>query len=270
MGERFDKISTRTLTIAITLPIILTIIYFGGILYYGSISIIAILAFLELWYIAKNQDYQPSLILGLIFTMFLLFLNDILDLQPFSYVHSVFTLLFFIIILEHFFLKLNKNSVMNIALTIFMAIYVGYLFSYFLEIMKLTNGRILLIFSLFCTWVSDVFAYLVGVYFGKNHPFPYLSPNKTLEGAIGGIIGGGISGLVFYSTIPTKLYILFLLGIVAAISGQMGDLFESLIKRNFRVKDSGNLIPGHGGILDCIDSILFSIPILFYSFKILL
>jgi phosphatidate cytidylyltransferase len=270
LGERFDKISTRTLTIAVTLPVILAIIHFGGILYYGTISIIAILAFLELWYIAKNRDCQPSLISGLAFTMFLLFLKNILDLQPFSNVRTIFTLLFFIIILEHFFLKLNKYSIMNIALTIFIALYIGHLLSFFIEIMGLTNGRILLIFSLFSTWISDIFAYLIGAYFGKNHPFPYLSPNKTLEGAIGGIIGGGICGLAFYSAIPIKLYILFLLGIIAAISGQMGDLFESLIKRNFGAKDSGNLIPGHGGILDCIDSILFSIPILFYSFKILL
>jgi phosphatidate cytidylyltransferase len=270
LGEKFDKISTRTLTMVIILPIALAIIHFGGILYYGTISIIAILAFIELWYIVKSRDYRPSLILGLVLTLFLLFLKNILDSQSFSYAHTVFTLLFFLIILEHFFLKLTKNSIMNIALTIFMCVYIGHLLSFFIEIMGLKNGSILLTFSLFSTWISDIFAYLIGVYFGKNHPFPYLSPNKTLEGAIGGIFGGGICSLAFYSTIPIKLPILFLLGIIAAIFGQMGDLFESLIKRNFGVKDSGKLIPGHGGILDCIDSILFSIPILFYSFKLLL
>ncbi len=270
MGEKFEKISTRTLTIVITLPIILLIIYLGGTLYYGAISFIAISAFLELLYIAKHHDYQLSLISGLAFTLFFLFLKNILEFIPYSSARTIFVLLFFIIILEHFFLKTNKYSIMNIALTIFMATYLGHLLSFFIDMIGLPNGKILLIFSLFTTWISDIFAYLVGINFGKNHPFPYISPNKTLEGTIGGILGGGLCALAFYSIIPLKLYILPLLGIIAATSGQIGDLFESLIKRNFGVKDSGNLIPGHGGILDCIDSILFSIPILYYSFKILL
>lgn len=270
MGEGFDKISTRTLAIVIILPIILLIIHLGGILYSGTISIVAILTFLELWNIIKNQEYQPSLILGFAFTIFFLFLKNILELYPYTYIRAIFALLFFVIILEHFFLKLGKYSIINIALTIFMSIYIGFLLSFFIEIIGLTNGRTLLIFSLFSTWVGDIFAYLIGINFGKNHSFPYLSPNKTLEGAIGGLLGGGVCALAFYSIIPLNIYILFLLGIVAAISGQIGDLFESLIKRNFGVKDSGTLIPGHGGILDCIDSILFSIPALYYAFKILL
>lgn len=270
MGERSDKVSTRTLTIVISLPIVLLIIHLGGILYTGIISIVAILTFLELWNIVKSQEYQPSLILGLVFTILFLFLKNILALHSYTYIRAIFALLFLLIILEHFFLKLNKYSIVNIALTIFMAIYIGFLLSFFIEIMGLANGKILLIFSLVSTWVSDVFAYIIGINFGKNHPFPYLSPSKTLEGAIGGLLGGGVCALVFYSIIPLSMYTLFLLGIIAAVSGQAGDLFESLIKRNFGVKDSGTLIPGHGGILDCVDSILFSIPALYYAFNFLL
>ncbi len=268
MGEKFEKISARILTIVLGLPIILLTIHFGGILYYSTIILIAILAFWELWHIIKHQEYQPSLILGVTLTIFFLFLKNISEL--FSNVKLIFTLLFFLIILEHFFIKPHKRSILNITLTIFMALYIGHLLSFFIEIRGLTNGKVLLTFSLFCTWISDIFAYLVGINFGKKHPFPYLSPNKTLEGAIGGFLSGGMCALAFYSILPLRIYTLLILGLIAAIAGQIGDLFESLIKRNFGVKDSGTLLPGHGGILDCMDSILFAIPILYYTFQIVL
>lgn len=270
MGEKFDKISIRTLTTVIILPIILLIIHLGGKLYYGTIILLAILVFIELRHIVKHHDYQPSLILGLILTAFFLFQEKIFELYPPCDVRAIFTLIFLLIISEHFLLKPKKSSIINIALTIFMAIYTGHFLSYFIGFLNLANGKILLIFSLFCTWISDIVAYLIGVRFGKNHPYPYLSPNKTMEGTIAGFFGGGICALAFYSKLPLNIYILFILGIVSAISGQIGDLFESLIKRNFGVKDSGTIIPGHGGVLDVIDSILFSIPTLYYIFKILI
>jgi len=117
--------------------------------------------------------------------------------------------------------------------------------------------------------MSDTMAYIVGINFGKKHLFPNISPNKTLEGSIGGILGGSISGIAFYFLLPLHPLILFSLGLIAAICGQAGDLFESIIKRNFDVKDSGKLIPGHGGVLDCMDSILFSIPFLYFCLNYL-
>ncbi len=265
MGEKFEKINSRTLTIIIGLPIILLIIHLGGALFYATVTMVALLAYLELWYILKQKTFQPSLIPGLVFMLFFLFQKNILELYP--NIKLIFTLLFLVIILAHFFIKPHKYSIINIAITIFIAIYIGHFLSFLIEMRSLPNGKLLLVFSLFCTWVNDTLAYLVGINFGKKHPFPYLSPNKTLEGAIGGAIGGGICAVAFYSAIPLQLFHLFLLGFIAAIFGQIGDLFESLIKRNFEVKDSGTLLPGHGGILDCIDSILFSIPILYYIFS---
>lgn len=256
------------MTIIIGLPVVLLIIHLGGIVYYLSIALIAMLSFWELWVIVKQQSYRLSLVLGILLTLYFLFPKYISEL--FYNPRLVFTILFFLISLEHFINKPQKHSIINIALTIFIAIYVGHLLSFLIEIRELGNGKILLMFSLFTTWVNDIAAYLVGVNIGKKHPFPYISPNKTLEGALGGLLGGGICALVFYFVIPLGVGLLFFLGLTAAVSGQIGDLFESLIKRNFGVKDSGNLLPGLSGILDCIDSCLFSVPILYYAFLVLL
>lgn len=268
MGEKFEKINSRTMTIVIGLPIVWLIIHLGGIVYYIGIMLIALLSFWELWIIVKQQNYCLSLVLGTVLILFLLFPRYVSEL--FSNPRLVFTILFFLISLEHFLNKPQKHSIINIALTIFIAIYVGHLLSFFIEIRELSNGKNLLFFSLLTTWVNDVMAYLIGVNFGKKHPFPYISPNKTLEGALGGLLGGGLCALAFCSVIPLKISLLFFLGLAAALFGQIGDLFESLIKRNFGAKDSGSLLPGLSGILDCIDSCLFSVPILYYTFLVLL
>jgi len=262
LGEKFEKISARTLTIAIGLPVVMSVIYLGGTIYYFAIALIALLSFWELWHIVNHLDYQPSMVLGIAFTLFFLFQKSISALFP--NIRFIFTALFVLINLEHFIIKAHKHSIINIALTIFIAIYVGHFLSFLIELRELVNGRTLLTFTLFTTWACDVAAYLVGINFGKRHPFLYLSPNKTLEGSLGGLLGGGVCALAFYSVIPLKIYLLFILGLIAAISGQIGDLFESLIKRNFGVKDSGKLLPGLSGILDVIDSCLFSVPILYY------
>lgn len=172
--------------------------------------------------------------------------------------------------MEHFLLRPKKNFLINISLTLFISIYIGHFLSFIIHIRDLLHGDILLIFALFTTWMSDTVAYIFGVYFGKSHIFPSISPNKTLEGSISGILGGAICGMLFYFVLPLNPIILLVLGFFAAICGQIGDLFESLIKRNFNVKDSGNLLPGHGGILDCMDSVLFSVPALYFCFYLIL
>lgn len=270
MGEKFEKIGIRTLTIVVGIPIILLIIHSGGIIFYASLGLISLLGALELWQIFKKKDYHPALISGFFAIMFFLF-QKVMSESIFFDTRLIFTLLFFLIIMENFLLKPQKNNgLFNIAITIFIAVYLGHLLSFLIEMRELPNGKILLIFSLFTTWMSDIVAYLVGNKLGKRHPFPFLSPNKTLAGSLSGLLGGGLCGMAFYLILPIKPFLLAIIGIMAALFGQLGDLFESMIKRIFGVKDSGHLLPGHGGILDCMDSILFSIPILYYYFSFFL
>jgi len=137
----------------------------------------------------------------------------------------------------------------DISIIIFSSIYLGYLFSFILKIKYLPNGNYYLLSLLFITWVNDTTAYIIGTKFGKNKIFPRISPKKSIEGSIGGIISSSISVFILKNWLSLTFTKLIFLGLVIAIMAQLGDLFESMLKRGSEVKDSSNLIPGHGGLL---------------------
>lgn len=128
-------------------------------------------------------------------------------------------------------------------------------------------GRRSLMFLLVCVWVSDSAAYFAGKAFGKRKLAVKISPNKTVVGSIAGILGSVSSAflLKWFSLVTWPLSFVFLSGLFLSVVAQAGDLAESLVKRDAGVKDSGALIPGHGGILDRVDALLFSVPMFFYS-----
>ena len=134
------------------------------------------------------------------------------------------------------------------------------------------QGNYLVWFILLCSWGSDTCAYAVGVLFGRHKMTPRLSPKKSIEGCIGGIAGAalvcGIYALClnhFFSDVSVSVIGYAVLGMAASVVSQIGDLAASALKRNYGIKDYGKLIPGHGGILDRFDSILFTAPIIYYS-----
>jgi phosphatidate cytidylyltransferase len=124
-----------------------------------------------------------------------------------------------------------------------------------------------IVFALATTWLGDTFAYFVGRSLGRTPLAPHISPKKTWEGSIGGLIGAALTGIgcVYLFGLPISPLIGAVLGGIAGIIGPLGDLAESQIKRQIGVKDVGSLLPGHGGILDRIDSILFMVPIIYYG-----
>ena len=140
----------------------------------------------------------------------------------------------------------------------------------FVERMEI--GRLLIISILILTWSNDIFAYLVGKNIGRTKLLPSVSPNKTIEGSLAGLVGGVISGiLIFRFLLPYEFHIFSIVFVclIFSILGQFGDLCESALKRKAQVKDSSNLIPGHGGFFDRLDSFLFVIPLLYIFLKIL-
>ncbi|MGD9849641.1 MAG: phosphatidate cytidylyltransferase [Nitrospirales bacterium] len=149
---------------------------------------------------------------------------------------------------------------------IFGIFYVALLFGYFIQIRQLPQGITMVFFVLIVTWLSDTGGFVFGLTFGRHPLAPVLSPKKTIEGFLGGIlfslIGAILCHLWFFSvmSLPHSA----ILGILLAICGTLGDLTESAIKRSVQVKDSGTLIPGHGGVLDRIDSLLLSAPAFYY------
>jgi phosphatidate cytidylyltransferase len=157
-------------------------------------------------------------------------------------------------------------SVQSVAFTLLGVFYVGWLFSYVLLLRLLIDGPYYVFYIFGVVWLGDAAALIVGTLIGRHKLAPSISPRKTIEGAFGGLLGslcgatlGGLLLLGHFSLIQCLA-----VGCMLAVLGQLGDLSESLLKRSAGVKDSGVLIPGHGGILDKVDGILFGAPALYY------
>ncbi len=129
------------------------------------------------------------------------------------------------------------------------------------------QGLYFLIFIFFVILLTDISAYYFGVRYGKHKLCPVISPKKTIEGAVAGLIAALITGLIVGALIGISLYHSFVLALITTVMAQLGDLSESLIKRDAGVKDSGHSLPGHGGFLDRADSYLFSVPVAYYYIK---
>ncbi|HTY81733.1 MAG TPA: CDP-archaeol synthase [Dehalococcoidales bacterium] len=148
------------------------------------------------------------------------------------------------------------------------ALYVGWLLGLLVNLRLLPDGRNWLYMALIATFASDTLAYFIGKAFGKNKMSPAISPGKTWEGAVAGVFGALIISILFTLKtplqVPLKISESIILGFFISVFGQIGDLAESLLKRNTGVKDSGSLMKGHGGILDRIDSILFASAVVYF------
>src|SRR3989339_1222070 len=143
-------------------------------------------------------------------------------------------------------------------------IYIGWFFSYFLLIRNLTPHGGYLFFLMFTVWFMDVVAYLIGKKFGKHKMVPNISPNKSWEGAIAGFIACLIAAEIFSGIAMINGMHALILGVIIGIVAQLSDLVESVIKRDAHVKDSSQMVPGHGGVLDRMDSFILTAPIMYY------
>lgn len=177
--------------------------------------------------------------------------------------------IFFYVILSNL-----KITVVDIAITIFALIYIPFMFSFIKLIMLMPSSRILVWYVFLGAFACDTFAYIIGSKFGKIKLAPVISPKKTVEGAIGGIFGTIIAYIILtffanrYFALNFNFVFIIIAGIIAGIAGQLGDLAASAIKRYCKIKDFGDVIPGHGGILDRFDSTLFVAPVIYMFLKI--
>lgn len=163
-----------------------------------------------------------------------------------------------------------SSGVSNFALTFLGIFYIGFLLSHVTLIRNMAEGKLWVLFLILTVWAGDVFALLSGVLLGRHKLYPKISPNKTVEGLIGAILGSILVALIFsHFFLPSFNRWNFIpLGAGLGFFGQLGDFTESMLKRSAQVKDSGSLFPGHGGMLDRLDSFLFSAPFLHYSLSI--
>lgn len=185
----------------------------------------------------------------------------------------LFTLICMLVI---YVLQYPDYKIDQVAKSFFAFIYAGVLLFCIYQTRELAGGNWLVWLIFISSWGSDTCAYLVGMLFGKHH-FSELSPKKTLEGCAGGVIGAGIIGLVYSVFFPYDSLFLFpvtvvfpIISMIGAVISQFGDLAASAVKRNYEIKDYGTLIPGHGGILDRFDSVIFVAPFVYYLIRMVM
>jgi phosphatidate cytidylyltransferase len=180
-----------------------------------------------------------------------------------------------LLILSLLFMGTSQNlssTISSIGITLFGIFYVGFLLSHVTLIRNMTHGKRWVLFLIATVWAGDISAFLSGSLFGRHKLYPKISPKKTFEGLGGAIIGSILVALAFALLFIPHLEIGPCMGVAAGVGilGQLGDFTESMLKRSAQVKDSGSFIPGHGGMLDRLDSFLFSAPFLHYSLLYLL
>lgn len=158
----------------------------------------------------------------------------------------------------------------------FIFIYVGVLLSFLFQTRELRYGRYFVWLIFISSWGSDTFAYVFGITFGKHKLAPVVSPNKSVEGSLGGIFGSAVLGYVFgyffgshMSEVHNPAFVCAVASAIGSVISQIGDLAASAIKRNYQVKDFGDFFPGHGGVIDRFDSMLFTAPAVFFALRFL-
>lgn len=265
-------LKTRILTGAMLTVIIALVIIFSHIPWVLKVAAlcISLQSVYELYRVNKLYDNKKLYFVSCLITLILSFIN----IPGYSYIMAVF----FIASLIYFtYLMLNMKSItnLNIAITFMLGVMIVIFFGSMSAIRTMNNGFYLLLAAVLVSVITDIAAYFVGKGLGNHKLAPVISPKKTIEGSIGGmVISTVILMVVAYIlhannvvTVDFGISVIYL--ILASIIGQFGDLSMSVIKRINKIKDYGSLLPGHGGILDRFDSLLFVLPFT-YLFSCLL
>lgn len=262
--QGLSNLTQRILTAAVLIPIVLSVVAYGSeFLFWLILCVIILLALYEFYGLLEvgGHTYLTWIGLGLGLLLNVAFLMGNPNQVMAASVFGVIACLVYVIgsRVER---PQDVPAIIGISLGL---IYIGCLLNYLLYIRRLPQGRGLVLLLLLAVWACDSGAYFVGRRFGKHKLAPRISPGKTIEGALGGV--GASLGVVFLARVwldNLSVTEAILLGIGIGITAQVSDLCESKIKRWAEVKDSGSLIPGHGGMLDRIDSFIFAAPFFYF------
>lgn len=261
---------TRAISGIILVIIILVAGLIGKDVLYGITAIISLIGLFELYRVVNIE----KTILGLVGYLSSIIYYIVIRFADGRYVMP--TLIGMVLLcLAVYVFTFPKYETQKVLMAIFGVIYVPVLMSY-LYLIRMTEDGIYTFWLIFIgSWICDTFAYLTGVTCGKHKMAPVLSPKKSVEGAIGGVLGAAIVGAIYGFIIGPNLeavsYPVVAFAVMCGVAGlvsMIGDLSASAIKRNYEIKDYGKLIPGHGGILDRFDSVIFIAPVIFYILSI--
>ena len=250
---------------AIALLILLPFLLSGGLSFQVFAGLLAMIGVAEMLRMKRLEFFSIEGVLAMLGAFVLTVpLDNYFTSLPLDSSFSVYGLLVFLL-LAGTVLNSDDYSFDDVSYPIAASLYVGIGFQ------NLVNARISgldkVLFALFIVWATDIGAYMIGRRFGRRKLLPKVSPNKTIEGSLGGIVCAVIVALIFMLVdkavyTPHYFFAMLIYVVLFSVFGQFGDLVESAIKRHFGVKDSGKLIPGHGGILDRFDSMIFVFPMM--------
>ncbi len=232
-------------------------VWYGGVPYSIFLLILAVVGYYEFLKMNDTIIYSAEGLVGVFIVIMIIFIeNQNTYFTYISFKYIILTAIVLMLILTV--IKKNKVSFDHVSKLLVGALYISLGFSYMLTTRLVSNGLNLTLLILLITWATDSGAYFVGKNFGKHKLWPQISPKKTIEGSIGGIILALLVGLIANYILHAFAYTFTIeIALIISIVGQLGDLVESALKRAKNVKDSGRLLPGHGGVLDRFDSLIF-------------
>lgn len=265
MSKEGNALLKRWLTGIIIVPVLLLIIFFGSREIFAAIIILVTLG--GVWEY-NNMVFGKGFVREKLEGMFFAVIIPVIAVtgnHQYMLAALVFSVLSVFII---FVLCLRETpfDVWSVAKVIFGIMYIPFLMSYFIALRMMDKGVVWIVFVLVLAFIGDIAALYVGKYFGKHKLVPLVSPGKTVEGLVGLVAGSTIACLIFaHFFLPgISLMKIAILAFTGSMIGQLGDICESALKRNYGLKDASSLLPGHGGILDRLDCLIFIAPYVYY------
>ncbi len=260
----------RVLSSIVLIPLLLLAIWFGSPWFSIVVGIAALLGLIEFFSMTDQMRLQPRTIVGLLWTIFFIisaqysaYLEDHdLSIIPLALAVSAVLISILIIAISRSF---QREVLVLWSWSLVGLFYMGFFLGHWIQLMN-EYGRDWVLLALFSTFAVDTTAYFVGRTWGKHKMAPSISPGKTWEGAVGGFIGAIVAAvlLALLPNIDMAYWKIIILGCLIGVFAQLGDLTESKLKRTMGVKEAGSIIPGHGGILDRLDSIVFVGVVVYY------
>lgn len=268
-----DKFKQRLIASSIAIVLLLLVVTFS---HHPALQIVFVLfsiattclALKEYYHLAQVQGYHPNNSIGIACTFAYASAIYITTLMPTATLLPVIALFLFLIIFFIAYFKSGTHPLINLAISIFGIVYLtipltsAIQINFFSSPDSQLDGRVALAYVLIVTKATDIGAYFIGKGIGRTKLAPFISPKKTVEGALGGLVIALIASVLFHSLLSISIAQSLFLGAIISITAQFGDLAESLLKRDAGIKDSNNM-PGLGGMLDVVDSLIFTFPLMY-------
>lgn len=258
-------LTKRIITSVIGVPLLVTIFYLGNEAFLLAVMLLTLAGLYEFGNITKASGMKSIPVVwgagGILFPLLFYYLH-----------HRLFVgvALFLIFSFSFYLYWYPRYTPTDLAFALLGTFYISWGFAQFILLRAMNDGFWLIVYAFIIIWSTDTGAYFVGVGLGRHKMTPVVSPHKTWEGFAGGIVCSFLAALLLTSVVSySQGQILLYIAPVVSLAGQMGDLFESTLKRSAGIKDSGTLIPGHGGVLDRFDSALWSVPAAVYLIMLL-